>query len=142
MLSITSPTDQRPKHAGSTYLNGRDESVGGGAIGTSDFARGVLETALSKYEADGERLRGLAPQRHSHNALRTRQNYIRRFGHFARPVLSGLGIVEGYGDTVVTFIERADNATLDVAAEILGLPVSILPCTLVPRCLFPYDLEA
>jgi hypothetical protein len=28
---------------------------------------------------------------------------------------------EGYGDTVVTFLERADNATLDVVAEILSL---------------------
>jgi hypothetical protein len=34
---------------------------------------------------------------------------------------------EGYGDTVVTFLERADNATLDVAVEILDLPAASLP---------------
>jgi hypothetical protein len=39
----------------------------------------------------------------------------------------GLGKGEGYGDTVVTFLERDDNATLDVAAEILGLPAANLP---------------
>jgi hypothetical protein len=38
----------------------------GRAMGTSDFARDVFETALSKYEAYGERLRGLATHRHSH----------------------------------------------------------------------------
>jgi hypothetical protein len=50
-----------------------------------------------------------------------------RFGHFARTVPRGLGRSEGYGDTVVTFLERADNATLDVAAEILGLSAASLP---------------
>jgi hypothetical protein len=34
---------------------------------------------------------------------------------------------EGYIDTVVTFLERANNATLDVAAEILGLLTASLP---------------
>jgi hypothetical protein len=34
---------------------------------------------------------------------------------------------EGYGDTVVTFLERDDNATLDVADEIFGLPTASLP---------------
>jgi hypothetical protein len=34
---------------------------------------------------------------------------------------------EGYGDTVVTFLERVDNATHDVAAEILGLPATSIP---------------
>jgi hypothetical protein len=51
----------------------------------------------------------------------------RRFGHFARTVPRGLGRGEGYGDTVVTFLERAHNATLDVAAEILGLLAASLP---------------
>jgi hypothetical protein len=34
---------------------------------------------------------------------------------------------EGYGDTVETFLERDDNATLDVAAETLGLSAASLP---------------
>jgi hypothetical protein len=34
---------------------------------------------------------------------------------------------EGYGDTVVTFLECPDNAILDVAAEILGLLAASLP---------------
>jgi hypothetical protein len=96
-------------------------------MGTSDFARDVFETALSKYEAYGERSRGLAAHRHSHTALRIHQHFNRRFGHFARTVPRGLGRSEGYGDTVVTFLERGDNATLDVAAEILGLPAASLP---------------
>jgi hypothetical protein len=99
----------------------------GGTMGTSDFARDVFETALSKYEAYGERLRGLATHRHSHIALRIYQHYNRRFGDFVRTVLRGLDRGEGYGDTVATFLERADNATLDVVAEILGLPAIILP---------------
>jgi hypothetical protein len=94
-------------------------------MGTSDFSRDVFETAFSKYEAHGERLRGLAA--HSHTALRIHQHCNRRFGHFARTVPRGLGKGEGYGDTVVTFLERADNATLDVAAEISGLPAASLP---------------
>jgi hypothetical protein len=96
-------------------------------MGTSDFARDDFETALSKYEADGERLRGLAAHRHSHTALRIHQHYNRRFGHFARTVPRGLGRGEGYGDTVVTFLEHADNATLKLAAEILGLSAASLP---------------
>jgi hypothetical protein len=98
----------------------------GGPMGTSDFARDVFETAVSKFEAYGERLKGLAAHRHSHTALRIHQNCNRRFGHFARTIPRGLGRGEGYGDTVVTFLERADNATLDVAAEILGLPAASL----------------
>jgi hypothetical protein len=105
-------------------------------MGTSDFARDVFETELSKYEAYGGRRRGLAAHRHSHTALRIHQHCNRRFGHFARTVPRGLGRGEGYGDTVVTFLERADNATLDVAAEILGLPAASLPCnTRSERCL-------
>jgi hypothetical protein len=69
-------------------------------------------------------VRGLAAHRHSHTALRIHQHCNRRFGHFARTVLRGLGKGESYGDTVVTFPERADNATLDVAAEILSLPAA------------------
>jgi hypothetical protein len=34
---------------------------------------------------------------------------------------------EGYGNTVVTFLERDDTATLYVAAEILRLPTPSLP---------------
>jgi L-alanine-DL-glutamate epimerase-like enolase superfamily enzyme len=97
-------------------------------MSTSDFARGVFETALtSKYEAYGERLRGLAAHMHSHTTLGIHQHCNRRFGHFARPFPRGLGRGEGNGDTVVTFLEPADNATLDVAAEILGLPAASLP---------------
>jgi hypothetical protein len=91
-------------------------------MGTSDFARDVFETTLIKYEAYGERLRGLAAHGYSHTALHIHQHCNRRFGHFARTVPRGLGRGEGYGDTVVTFLERADSVTLDVAAEILGHP--------------------
>jgi hypothetical protein len=100
----------------------------GGPIGTSNFARDVFETALSKYEAYDERLlRGLAAHRRSHTALRIHQHCNRRFGHFARTVPHGLGKGEGYGDTGVTFLDRADNTTLDVAAKILGLSAASLP---------------
>jgi hypothetical protein len=110
------------------HISTQGTKVWGGAMGTSDFARDVLETALNKYEAYSQRLiRGLAAHRHSHNALRIHQHCNRRFGHFARTVLRGLGRGEGYGDTLVTFLERADNATLDVAVEILGLPAASLP---------------
>jgi hypothetical protein len=98
----------------------------GGPVGTSDYPRDVFESALSKYEAYGERLRGVATHRHSHTALRIHQHCNRRFGHFARTVPRGLGRGEGYGDTVVTFFERDDNAIVEVAAEILGLPVASL----------------
>jgi hypothetical protein len=74
-----------------------------------------------------ERLRGLAAHRHCHTALRTHHHCNRRFGHFTRIVPQGLGRGEGYDDNVVTFLERANNATLDVAAEILGLPAASLP---------------
>jgi hypothetical protein len=74
---------------------------------TPDFARDVFETALNKYEAYGERLRGLAAHRHPHTALRIHQYCNRRFGHFARTTPRGLGRGEGYGDTAVTFLERA-----------------------------------
>jgi hypothetical protein len=97
-------------------------------MGTSDFARDVFDTALSKYEAYGERLRGLAAaHRHSHTALRVHQHCNHRLGHFARTVPRGLGRGESYADIVVTFLERADNATLDAAAEILGLLAASLP---------------
>jgi hypothetical protein len=65
---------------------------------------GCVLSALSKYEAYGERLRGLAAHRHSHTVLRIHQHCNRRFGHFARIVPRGLGRGEGYGDTVVTVI--------------------------------------
>jgi hypothetical protein len=97
-------------------------------MGASDFARDVFETALSKYEAYGECLRGLAAHRRiTHSALRIHQHCNRRFGHFPRTVPRGLGKGEGYGDTVVTFLERADNATLHMAAKILDLPAASLP---------------
>jgi hypothetical protein len=96
----------------------------GWAMGTSVFSRDVFETALRKIE----HLRDLAAHRHFHTALRIHQHCNRRFGHFTRTVPRGLGTGEGYGDTVVAFLERADNATLDVlAAEILGLPAPSLP---------------
>jgi hypothetical protein len=96
-------------------------------VGKFDFARDVFKTAFSNYEAYGERLRRLATHRHSHIALlRIHQHCNRRFGHFTRTVPRGLGKGEGY-DTVVTFLERANNSTLDVAAEILGLPAASLP---------------
>jgi hypothetical protein len=84
--------------------------------------------------AIGQRLRGLAAHRQSHIALRIHQHCNRRFEHFAHIVPRGLAIRypppqigEGYGDTVVTFFEGADNATLDVAAEMFGLPTANLP---------------
>jgi hypothetical protein len=48
------------------------------------------------------------------------------FRTLARTVPRGLGRGEVYGDTVDTFLERPDNATLVVAAEILGLPAPSL----------------
>jgi hypothetical protein len=99
----------------------------GGLMGASDFARDAFETALSKYDVYGKHLRGLAAHRHSHIALRIHQYCNRRFGHFARTVPRFLGRGEGFNYTVVTFLECAYNATLDVAAEILGLPAASLP---------------
>jgi hypothetical protein len=99
----------------------------GGAMGTSNFACNVLETALRKYETYGERLLGLAAHRHSHPALRIHQHCDRRFGYFTRTVPRGLGKGEGYGNTVMVFLKRVDTVTLDRAAEILGLPVASLP---------------
>jgi hypothetical protein len=87
----------------------------------------VFETALRKYEAYGERPRGVAAHWHSYTALRIHQHCNRCFGHFACKVPRGLGRGDYYGDTVVTFLERANNATLDVAAEILSLPAASLP---------------
>jgi hypothetical protein len=87
----------------------------------------VLETALSKYEPYGEHLAGLTAYRHSHIALRIHQHCNRRFGRFVRKVPHGLGRGEGDGDTVVTYLERADNATFDVAVEMLDFLVDILP---------------
>jgi hypothetical protein len=112
-------------------------------MGTPDFARDVFETALSKYEAYGERLRGLTAHVHSHIALRIRQHCNFRFGHFARTVSHDLGKDDGYGDTVVTFLERNANVTLDGAAGILGLfAASAYPATRAPRRLFPYISDA
>jgi hypothetical protein len=115
------------QHAGSVRLHRRDESVRGGTVRTSDFARYVFETALKKYEAYGEHLTGLAAHRHSHTALRIHQHCNRCFGHLALTVARGLGMDEGYCDTVEIFLERDGNATLGVAAEILGLPAASLP---------------
>jgi hypothetical protein len=113
-------------------------------MGTFDFARDVFETALSKYEACSERLRGLATHRHSHIALRMYQLAHRRFRNFVRTAPRGLRRGEGCGDTVVTSLERVENAILDVAAEVLALPAASLPLptTLDPICLFPYVSEA
>jgi hypothetical protein len=90
----------------------------GAPMCTTDFARDVIETVLSKYEAYGERLTGLVAHRHSRTALRIHQHFNRRFGHYARTVSRGLSRGEGCDETVVTFLERADTATLNVAAEI------------------------
>jgi hypothetical protein len=93
-------------------------------MGTSDF----VETALSKHEAYDERLlRDLAAHRLSHTALRIHQDRSRRFGHFARTAPRGLGKGQSYGDAVLTFLKRAKNATLDMAAKILGLHAATLP---------------
>ena len=77
--------------------------------------------------------------------LRIHQHCNRRFGYFVRtppPSPRVLGKGEGYGDTVVTFLERADNATLDVAAEILGLPAASLPRNTRSEMSLPILLEA
>jgi hypothetical protein len=73
--------------------------------------------------------KGLAAHRHSKTALRIHHHCNRRlFGHFARAPPHGLGRGDSSGDTVVTFLERADNATaMYVAAETLGLPAANLP---------------
>jgi hypothetical protein len=71
-------------------------------------------------------LAGLVAHRHSHIALRIHQRYNRRFGHFVCTVPRGRGKEDGYGDTVEAFHERANNATLDVAAETLGFPAASL----------------
>jgi hypothetical protein len=96
-------------------------------MGTSDFARDEFKPVLSKYEAYRERLWVMASHMHSHTTLRIHQHCSRRSGHFARTVPRGLGRGEGYGDTVATFLERTNNSTLDVVAEILGLPAASLP---------------
>jgi hypothetical protein len=70
---------------------------------------------------------GLAAHRHSHIALCIHQHCNRRFERFAHTAPHGLGRGEGYGDTVITFLERVDTVTLDVAAEILGLSAVSLP---------------
>jgi hypothetical protein len=70
MLSITYPT---ATSCGKNMSPRKDESIGG-AMGTSDFARDVFDTALSKNEAYGERPRGLAAHRHSRTALRFHQH--------------------------------------------------------------------
>jgi hypothetical protein len=72
----------------------------GWGIGYIRFARDGFETALSKYEAYGERLRGLAAHRHSHTSLRIHQHCNRRFGHFARTLPRGLGREEAARATV------------------------------------------
>jgi hypothetical protein len=71
-------------------------------MGTSDFARDVFETALRKYEAYGLRQTGIAANMHSNIALRIHQHCNRRFGHFVRTGPRGLGMGDGYGDTIVT----------------------------------------
>jgi hypothetical protein len=96
----------------------------------------VFETTLSKYDAYGERPRVATTRLHSHTALRIHQHCNRHSGHFARTDPCGLGRGEGYGDPVVTFLEGAKNATLDVVAEILGLPGASLP----PRLLLEISI--
>jgi hypothetical protein len=98
-------------------------------MGTSNFARDVFETTFNKYEAYEECLTCLATHRYPHTPLRIHQHCNRRFGHFDRTVPRGLGTGEGYVDDIfVIFLERADiTVTLDVAAEILGLPAASLP---------------
>jgi hypothetical protein len=72
------------------HVSTEGAKVLGGPLGTSDFARDVFETALSKYEPYGDRLRGLAAHRHCHTALRIHQHCNRRFRDFARTVPRGL----------------------------------------------------
>jgi hypothetical protein len=96
-------------------------------MGTSNFVREVFETTLSEYDAYGERLRSQATHRHFHTALRIHQYCNCRFGHFVRTIPRGLSRGEDYGDTVMSFLECGDNATLDISAEILGLPEANLP---------------
>jgi hypothetical protein len=111
-------------------------------VGTSDYARYVFETALSKKEAYNELQTGLAGHRNSGTALRIHKHFNRRFGHFARTVPRGLGRGEGYGDTVVTFLERAKMPPLMWRLKYWDFPQLAYPATLAPRCVFPYVLEA
>jgi hypothetical protein len=120
------------------HVSTEGTTVFGGPMGTPDFSPDVFETASSKYEAYDERLRALAAHRHSHTALRIHQHYNCRFGHFARTVPHDFGRSEGY----VSILERADKATLDVAAEILGLKQLAYPATPAPRCFFSYVSDA
>jgi hypothetical protein len=55
-----------------------------------------------------------------------------------RTVPRGLGRDEGYGDIVVTVLERADTATLDAVAEMMGIPTPPISyhATLVLKCLY------
>jgi hypothetical protein len=52
------------------YVYIEETKVLGGPMGAFDFARDVFETALSNYEAYGERLRDITAHRHPHTALR------------------------------------------------------------------------
>jgi hypothetical protein len=101
----------------------------------------MLETALSKYDAYGERLADLAAHRHSHTALRIHLCCTRCVGHFARKSLCGLCRGESFNNTVATFLESADTATLDVAAEILGIPAANLSCDTRSGISLPMRLE-
>jgi hypothetical protein len=67
----------------------------GGSMGTSDFARDVFEIVLSKYEAYGERLTGLAAHRHSNIGLRIDKHCNHRFEHFAGTAPRVFGRGEG-----------------------------------------------
>jgi hypothetical protein len=123
MLSITYQT---AKSCGE-YVSPRKGRKCWGPVGTSILARDVFETAFSKCEDYGERLRGLAAHRHSHTAHRIYRHRKRCFGYFACMVPRGHGRGKGYGNTVETFFWRARKATLDVAPEMLGLHTVSLP---------------
>jgi hypothetical protein len=81
MLSISYPT---VTSCGEHMSPPKGQKCWRGAVGTSDYARDVFDTALSKCEAYGERLTGLAAHSHSHTALRINQHCNPRFGLFAR----------------------------------------------------------
>jgi hypothetical protein len=116
------------------------KKVLGGPVGTSDFARDMFETALSKYEAYGANQFGSSPAlSHCASYPSTLQPPLRTFCPYVPPwSWQGRRLL----DTDETFFEHADNATLIAAAEILGLPAARLPCNTHSDMFLPYVLDA
>jgi hypothetical protein len=110
------------------HVSTEGTKVLGGAVGFIRLCSRRFRNGLKQVRGLWRTSNGLGNSpSHSHNASYIHQYCNRRFRHFARTDPRGLGRGEAYGDTVVTFLECVDNATLDVAAKILGLSCDILP---------------